>query len=65
MWMESEARGVRLAEMRAKEAVSMNVQVLATSCPFCLLTLEDATKTTGNEETIQVMDIVELAVCAI
>jgi len=65
MWTESEAKGERLAEMRVREAVSMNAQVLATSCPFCLLTLEDATKTTGNEETIRVMDIVELAVCAI
>lgn len=65
MWTESEASGERLAETRVKEAVSMGAEILATSCPFCLLTLEDATKTTGNEENIKVMDIVELTASAI
>lgn len=65
MWMESEASGERLAEARVKEAVNTGAKILATSCPFCLLTLEDATKTTGNEEIIKVMDVAELAACAI
>jgi len=60
MWMESESTEERLAEIRVKDAVAMGVDVLATACPFCLLTLEDAVKTTGNEEKIQVRDIVEL-----
>jgi Fe-S oxidoreductase len=65
MWTESEASGERLAETRVKEAVRTGAEILATSCPFCLLTLEDATKTTGNEEVIKVMDVVELAASAI
>ncbi|HHS13505.1 MAG TPA: (Fe-S)-binding protein [bacterium] len=60
MWMESEGSGERLAEVRVKDAVSMGSEILATACPFCLLTLEDAVKTTGNEDRIQVRDIVEL-----
>jgi Fe-S oxidoreductase len=60
MWMESEGSGERLAEIRVKDAVAMGAEILATACPFCLLTLEDAVKTTGNEEKIQVRDIVEL-----
>lgn len=60
MWMESESTDERLAEVRVKDAVSMGAEILATACPFCLLTLEDAVKTTGNEERIQVRDIVEL-----
>lgn len=60
MWMESEGSGERLAEIRVRDAVSMGAEILATACPFCLLTLEDAVKTTGNEEKIQVRDIVEL-----
>ena len=60
MWMESESSAERLAEIRIKEAVAMGAEILATACPFCLLTLEDAAKTTGNEERIQVRDIVEL-----
>lgn len=60
MWMESESTDERLAEIRVKDAVAMGAEVLATACPFCLLTLEDAAKTTGNEEKIQIRDIVEL-----
>ncbi len=60
MWMESESTEERLAEVRVRDAVSIGAEILATACPFCLLTLEDAVKTTGNEEKIQVRDIAEL-----
>ena len=65
MWVEASGSGERLAEVRVKEAADIGAEILATACPFCLLTLEDAVKTTGYEEKIQVMDIVELAVQAI
>jgi Fe-S oxidoreductase len=58
MWID--IPGPRLAETRVKEAVNMGAEILAVACPFCLLTLEDAVKTTGNEGLIQVMDINEL-----
>jgi Fe-S oxidoreductase len=35
---------------------------MATSCPFCLLTLEDAAKTSGLTAEIMVKDIAELVV---
>ena len=60
MWVEATTAGERLAEVRVKDAVAMGVEVIATACPFCLLTIEDAVKTTGREEEIQVMDIMEL-----
>jgi Fe-S oxidoreductase len=60
MWVEATTAGERLAEVRVKDAVAMGVEVIATACPFCLLTIEDAVKTTGHEEEIQVMDIMEL-----
>ncbi|MEM2463790.1 MAG: (Fe-S)-binding protein [Candidatus Bathyarchaeia archaeon] len=50
----------RLAEKRVKEAVEMGVEIIAVACPFCLLTIEDAIKITGNEERIQAKDITEL-----
>ena len=65
MWVEASYTGERLAEVRVKDAVSMGAEILATACPFCLLTLEDAVKTTGNEEKIQVKDIMELVAEAI
>jgi Fe-S oxidoreductase len=61
MWTEGAGEGERLAVQRVNEAVSMGAQVLATACPFCLLTMEDAVKTAGHEERLVVMDIAELA----
>ena len=52
--------GERLAEVRVKEAVDIGAEILAVACPFCLLTFDDAIKTTGNEDKIQVKDIMEL-----
>jgi hypothetical protein len=44
MWSEGGTEGTRNGEIRVKEAVALGAKVLATSCPFCLLTLEDAVK---------------------
>lgn len=52
--------GERLAEIRVRDAVDVGAEILATACPFCLSTLEDAVKTTGCEGSIKVMDIAEL-----
>ncbi len=64
MWSESAFKG-RLAEVRVKDALDRNASVLATACPFCLLTLEDAVKTTNSEDRIRVRDIAELLVEAL
>jgi Fe-S oxidoreductase len=58
MWID--IPGPRLAEDRVKNAVAYGADVLAVACPFCLLTFEDAVKTTGYEGKIQVMDVAEL-----
>jgi len=52
--------GERLAEIRVKEALDVGAEIIAVACPFCLLTFDDAIKTTGNEDKIQVKDIMEL-----
>jgi len=52
--------GERLAEIRVREALDVGAEIIAAACPFCLLTFDDAIKTTGNEEKIQVKDIMEL-----
>jgi len=59
MWYDISV-GERLAETRVKEAIDVGAEILAVACPFCLLTLDDAIKTTGNENVIQVKDIMEL-----
>jgi len=66
MWVEAvEERGERLAETRVKDAVALGADYLVTACPFCLLTLEDAVKTSGNEGKIEIIDLAELAAMAL
>lgn len=58
MWID--IPGERLAEIRVKEAAEAGAEILATACPFCLLTFEDAVKTTGLEGKVEVLDVAEL-----
>jgi len=60
MWLEGTNREEKLARRRVQEAVETGAQILATACPFCVLTLEEAVKLTGLEERIQVKEIMEL-----
>ncbi|MCS7250418.1 MAG: (Fe-S)-binding protein [candidate division WOR-3 bacterium] len=58
MWIEKKGKE-RLAEKRVREAFFKEAEIIAVACPFCLLTLEDATKVLGIEEKIKVFDILE------
>jgi Fe-S oxidoreductase len=60
MWVESESKEERLAEIRVMDAKELGAEIIAVACPFCLLTLEDATKVKGLEEEVRVADILEL-----
>ncbi len=60
MWSEGATEGTRNGEIRIKEAVGLGAKVIATACPFCLLTLEDAVKISGLADQIMVKDISEL-----
>jgi len=60
MWYDVAGGWERLAESRVREALDVGAEIIAVACPFCLLTFDDAIKTTGNEEKIQVKDIMEL-----
>jgi Fe-S oxidoreductase len=60
MWYDVTREWERLAETRVSEALDIGAEIMAVACPFCLLTFDDAIKTTGNEDKIQVKDIMEL-----
>jgi Fe-S oxidoreductase len=61
MWVEASSdSGERLAEIRVRDAVELGAEILVTACPLCVLTLEDAVKTSGHEEHIRVMDVMEV-----
>jgi Fe-S oxidoreductase len=65
MFLEGTNPGVRLAQLRIKEAMETGAEVLATACPFCLLTLEEAAKQLNVEDRLRVMDIAEIAAMAL
>lgn len=65
MFVEASGSGERTAAIRVRDAVEMGVDIIATACPFCLLTLEDAVKTSGNEGKLVIRDIMELVCEAI
>jgi Fe-S oxidoreductase len=50
----------RPSENRIKEAVSIGVDTFVVACPKDMTMYTDAAKTTGNEETMAVVDIVQL-----
>jgi Fe-S oxidoreductase len=60
MWAEGTNVEERLAHQRVRDSIDLGAEVLAVACPFCLLTLEDAAKTLGVDDKLQVMDIMEL-----
>jgi Fe-S oxidoreductase len=65
MWAEGGTEGQRNGELRIKEAIALGANIIATSCPFCLLTLEDAVKISGLTAQIAVKDIAELVAEAV
>jgi Fe-S oxidoreductase len=61
LWYENEQETERMGERRVKMAQEVGAEIIVTACPFCLINLEDAVKTTGHEGKIEVIDLVELA----
>jgi len=59
MWME-ETVGKRVNIERAEEAISLNPDVIASACPFCMTMLTDGVKATDAAENVQVKDVAEL-----
>lgn len=63
MWMDSvvdEHVSERLSERRVREAVETGAATLAVCCPYEPSRFEDAVKSTGNEGSLDVLDIIEL-----
>jgi Fe-S oxidoreductase/nitrate reductase gamma subunit len=59
MWME-EHIGKRINETRIEQALELKPDVIATACPYCLTMLGDGLKAKEMEESVKVLDIVEL-----
>jgi len=61
MWMETDAN-TRINHRRLSDAVDTGAQVVATACPYCLLMFDDAIRSKGMGDQIEVMDLAELIV---
>jgi len=66
MWQGTDLRGeARMSEIRIREARETGADILITTCPLCLVMLEDALKTVGLEGKMKVMDLNELVLQSI
>jgi Fe-S oxidoreductase/nitrate reductase gamma subunit len=61
MWMETDAN-TRINHKRLEDALSAQADVVATACPYCLQMFDDAIRSKGIGEKIQVMDIAEVLI---
>ncbi len=59
MWLETDPN-TRINQRRLAEAMQLKVDVVATACPYCMIMLDDAIRSKGVGEQIQVMDISEI-----
>jgi Fe-S oxidoreductase len=50
----------RMGQVRVEMAKEAGADVIVTACPFCMVHIEDAIKTTGLAGEMQVIDLVEL-----
>lgn len=61
IWMEETEVEERPSEQRMREAIELpEVRVFTVACPKDVTMYQDAVKTTGSEDRIQVMDLIEL-----
>jgi Fe-S oxidoreductase len=59
MWLETDPN-TRINHRRLADAIQVKADVVATACPYCLLMFDDAIRSKGLSEQVQVMDIAEV-----
>ncbi|MFO7965169.1 MAG: (Fe-S)-binding protein [Desulfobacterales bacterium] len=57
-WMES--TGPRMNDVRLNQLLEKEPELIATSCPYCLIMLEDGIETKGLQGRIPVQDVIEI-----
>lgn len=59
MWLETDAE-TRINHRRLEDALEVQAEMVATACPYCLIMFDDAIRSKGLGEDVQVVDIVEV-----
>jgi len=57
--METDAE-TRINHRRLEDALSVKADVIATACPYCLIMFDDAIRSKGIGDHIEVLDISEV-----
>jgi Fe-S oxidoreductase len=65
IWMDDSNLAERPSENRIREAVSIGVDTFVVACPKDMTMYSDAAKTTGNEDTMAVLDMIQLVEAAV
>ncbi len=60
IWMDDSGLSERPSENRIREAVGVGVDTFVVACPKDMTMYTDAAKMTGNEDTMAVVDVVQL-----
>lgn len=59
MWLETDP-DTRINHRRLDEVLESGADLVATACPYCLVMFDDAIRTKGAGERVQVLDIAEI-----
>jgi Fe-S oxidoreductase len=59
MWLETAAE-TRINQNRLNQALAVQAETITTACPYCLIMFDDAVRSKGLTESIQVLDLIEI-----
>jgi Fe-S oxidoreductase len=59
IWMET-LQEERLSSLRVEQALEVEAEVLALSCPYCMLNFDDSVLNMGKSDDLEVRDITEI-----
>jgi Fe-S oxidoreductase len=59
MWLETAAE-TRINHRRLQQALEIQADTIATACPYCLIMFDDAVRSKGLSDQIQILDLLEI-----
>ncbi|RLC97556.1 MAG: iron-sulfur-binding reductase, partial [Chloroflexi bacterium] len=59
MWLET-AADTRINHHRLEQALELDPNTIVTACPYCMIMFDDALRSKGITEQVQVLDLIEI-----
>ena len=59
MWLET-AADTRINHHRLEQAMELDPNTIVTACPYCMIMFDDALRSKGMTEQVQVLDLIEI-----